>query len=70
MTGIISILQWVISNWQTIATLFSSAASIALFFMHGSAQTDLQELRDFINSIQVSESPSAKTLSENQNPKI
>jgi hypothetical protein len=57
VTGILSILQWVVANWSLIATLFSSAASIALFFLHGNAQADLKELRNFVNSLQVSQTP-------------
>jgi hypothetical protein len=75
MNGAISLLQWIIDNWQIIATAFSSVSSIALFFMHGSARSELQEIRDFINSVSVSQpkgpvDTSAKAVQEQQNPKV
>jgi hypothetical protein len=59
MTTIIAGLSWVISNWQIIATAFSSISSVALFFMHGNAASDLAELKDFVNSLQVSQAPTS-----------
>lgn len=75
MNGIIAVLQWVIANWQIIATAFSSISSIALFFMHGSAKAEIQLLHDFIESIQVSQTnpidtDSAKGASLVKNPKV
>lgn len=55
MSGIIAAIQWLIANWQLIATAFSSLASVALFFMHGNAKAELQEIRDFIGSLSVSQ---------------
>lgn len=71
MASVLGILSWVIDNWQLIATAFSSVMSIALFFMHGNSRTQLQELRDFINSVHLSQNPqSAKQNAELQNPKV
>lgn len=71
MTGIIALLTWVVSNWQIIATAFSAFSSIALFFMHGSAKTDIQELQAFIDSLQVSQksAQSAQDVARQLDPK-
>lgn len=55
MSGLIGILQWIIANWQVIATAFSSIMSVALFFMHGNAAADIKLLKQFIDSLQVSQ---------------
>lgn len=55
MSGLLAALQWLISNWNLIATCFSSLASIVLFFMHGNAKQELQQLKDFVNSLQISQ---------------
>lgn len=71
MAGLLSAFSWLIDNWQTIATAFSALSSISLFFMHGTNKQSLQELRDFINSVHVSQDqPSAKQNAELKNPKI
>lgn len=75
MSGIIAVLQWVIANWQIIATAFSSISSIALFFMHGNARAEIQLLHDFIESLQISQTnpidtDSAKAQSLMKNPKV
>lgn len=57
MAGIISVLQWIVTNWHLIATVSSLAANVALFFMHGTNAAAVQELRDFVNSIQVTQTP-------------
>lgn len=57
MSGLIALLTWIVQNWQIIATAFSSLSSIALFFMHGNARAELQEIKDFIDSIEVSQKP-------------
>lgn len=74
MMSIIAAVQWLIANWQLIATVFSSASSLALFFMHGNNKATLQELRDFIDSLQISQSKpidtgSAKVEAAISNPK-
>ena len=71
MTSIISALTWIINNWALISTAFSSVASIALFFMHGNNKSELQALRDFVNSVHVRKDPdSAKAVATELNPKI
>ena len=59
MSGVISLLSWIIQNWQLLATAFSATSSIALFFMHGSAAQELAELKDFVNSLNISQSPTS-----------
>lgn len=54
MTGIIGILTWIVNNWQTIVMIGNAAFTVILFFMHGSAASDLQELQQFMNSLNVS----------------
>ena len=48
--------------------------SIALFFMHGAAKADIQEMQQFIASLQISQQPidqgSAKMETTMKNPKI
>jgi hypothetical protein len=63
MMGVIALIQWLIANWQIIATAFSSISSIALFFMHGNAKQELGELKDFINSLQISQTQPIDTNS-------
>lgn len=60
MTTLIGAATWLVSNWQIIATAFSSISSIALFFMHGNAAADLAELQSFVGSLQISQSQSAQ----------
>lgn len=74
MMSIIAVFQWVIANWQMIATAFSSIMSVALFFMHGNAKADIQELKQFLDSLQVSQTKpvdtgSAKAEAELADPK-
>lgn len=74
MSGIISVLEWIIANWSMLATLFSSIMSIALFFMHGAAKADIAELQQFINTLQISQTPidmgSAKVEAEIMGHKV
>lgn len=71
MTGAIAAISWLVENWSLIATCFSSLASIALFFMHGTNKAQLQELKDFINSVHMSKGPEdAKAVAEALDPKV
>lgn len=76
--SILALLQWVIGHWSQLAAGFSSLASIALFFMNGSAAKELRLLKDFINSLDVSQpngpinvgDDSAAALAKLAKPKI
>jgi hypothetical protein len=71
MSSIISVLSWIIANWSTLASAFSAIASVSLFFMHGNNAQEIQELKDFINSINVSQNqPTAQDQARNMNPKV
>jgi hypothetical protein len=63
MTTVIALLQWIIANWQIIATAFSSLSSIALFFMHGNAKSEILLLKQFVDSLQVSQTAPVDTTS-------
>lgn len=51
----IALLQWLVTNWQLIATIFSSVSSLALFFLHGNAAAELKLIKAFIDSLQISQ---------------
>ena len=55
MSNIVAGAQWFVANWQLLATVFSSLASVALFFLHGSAAADLKLLKDFVNSLEITQ---------------
>ena len=57
MTAVISAFQWVVANWGLIQSILGPHPTVVLFFLHGNAKSEVQELRDFIASVQLSQAP-------------
>lgn len=72
MASIISFFTWVVANWHLIATVASLGANVALFFMHGANAASIKQFEDFINSINISQTPidpgAAQTEARNLSP--